>query len=487
MKLTRLPVLFVFGAAAAAHAAAPNLIANPEFQADLLGWMGQGGAISRVARDVFGRADSGSAQLAAALGTNVTLAQCVALPANANVDFGAWIEIPSFQEVTGSAVVKLEWWSEPSCGGMQLDVPAETATISATGRWSYAAQRDVTPPQGAKSAKLRAMSLPNAVGFLVEFDSVFAAPAGALFVPAVGELVVADGSKKIVKVEPETGAQRLLTELGYFARPTGVAIDADGLLWVVNAVGSIPLVMVDPATGLQAAPATSGAALASPWDVDVAPDGSLWIAGNGLWQVTLPDGNVALRKPLATTAYGMSIDANPATGAAVLVSLALGNAGLADFDVASGVLTPVAGTPTASGRYDYAVWMPAPDTSTRVFNEVEPIAPASCNAAASGVLAIDEGMLLPNPSLDGLFRCPRGLGGGETFAYASDGSAFTGSKEGQIIAVDRTGNQWLVTRSGFLVDPWDVEEVPEPAGGAAALVAASALAALAAGARSARR
>jgi hypothetical protein len=78
MKLRQIPALLVVGAAAA-HAAAPNLIANPELEANLSGWTGQGGAISRVASDVFGRADSGSAQLTASLGTNVTLAQCVAL------------------------------------------------------------------------------------------------------------------------------------------------------------------------------------------------------------------------------------------------------------------------------------------------------------------------------------------------------------------------------------------------------------------------
>ena len=484
MKLRQIPALLVVGAAAA-HAAAPNLIANPELEANLSGWTGQGGAISRVASDVFGRADSGSAQLTASLGTNVTLAQCVALPANAHIDFGAWIQIPSFQEpVTGTAVVKLEWWNEPSCAGTQLDVPAETATISATGRWSYAALRDVTPPDGAKSAKLRAMALPNAAGFLVQVDSVFAAPAGALFVPAVGELVVADGSKKIVKVEPETGAQRLITSDVYLARPTGVAIDADGLLWVVTPVGSALLVSVDPATGLQEPLVTTGAALDSPWDVDVADDGSLWIAGDGLWQVTLPAGNVVLRKSLATTAYALMVDPNPATGETALVSLALGSSGLADFDVASGDLTAVAGTPTAPGRYDYGIWMP-PDSSTRVFTEVEPIAPSSCNAVASGVLAIDGGP----PILGGNFRCPRGLatGGPDDPGYVSDGSAFTGSQEGQIIAVTRYGDQSLVTRSGFLVDPWDVEVVPEPAGDAALLAAAGALAALVTAAKTASR
>lgn len=212
MTLRRTPILLLLVAtvlllsATGSHAAAPNLIINPEREADLSSWSGQGGALSWVTLDVFGRADSGSAQLAAALGTNVTLAQCVALPANAHVDFGAWVEIPSFQEVTGSAVVKLEWWSELSCGGTQLDVATESATITATGRWSYAAQRNVTASGGAKSAKLRAISQPDAQGFLVEFDSLFVAPAGELFVPAVGEIVVADGSQKIVKVEPQMDA-----------------------------------------------------------------------------------------------------------------------------------------------------------------------------------------------------------------------------------------------------------------------------------------
>jgi hypothetical protein len=471
MQLRFIPALLWVGAASAALAA-PNQVANPELESDLSGWMGQGGSISQVALDAFGRADSGSAQLTASLGGSVTLYQCVAVAANIDVDFGAWVEIPSFQEATGSAVVKLEWWSEPGCAGSQIDVPAETATISAVGTWSYAALRNVTPPEGAHSAKLRAMNLPDAADFIVHFDSLFAAPAGALFVPAVGEIVVADGSKKIVKVEPETGAQRLISSGAYFARPTGVAIDGAGTLWVVSPVGT-PLVTVDPATGLQDAPMTTGATPSSPWDIDIAYDGSFWIAGNGLWELAMPGANVVLRKALANTAYGLFVDTNFATGETSIVTLALGGAGLADFDSGSGDLTPVAGTPTVSGRYDYGVWMPN-DSSTRVFTEVEPIAPSSCNGAASGVQAVDG----DPPIVGGNFRCPRGLatGGPDDPGYVSDGSAFTGSQEGQIIAIDRAGTQTLVTRSGFLVDPWDVEVVPEPGGVLGAIAAAGALA-----------
>ena len=473
MKPRFLPLLVPLFAAAAAHAAAPNLLANPEIESDLSGWMGQGGSISRIALDVFGREDSGSAQLIASLGGSVTLYQCVPVAAGTHLDFGAWVEIPSFQEVSGSAIVKLEWWSDPDCAGSLLDVPVETATVSAVGAWTYAAMRDVTPPEGTHSAKLRAMSQPAATGFIVYFDSLFAAPAGALFVPGVGDLVVADGSKKIVKVEHETGVQRLITSGIYFARPTGVAIDVAGKIWVVQPVGE-PLVMVDPATGGQEPPVTTGAALSAPRDIDVAYDGSIWIAGSGLWELAMPAGTVALRKSLASPAYGMNTDPNlQMGGATATVNLALGDAGLADYDVASGDLTPVAGTPTAQGRYDYGVWMPN-DSSTRVFTEIEPIAPSSCNAAASGVLAIDGGP----PSLDDHFRCPRGLGVGDPDApgYVSDASAFTGSTEGQILTIDRDGNQQLVTRSGFLVDPWDVEVVPEPGGVLGAIAAAGALA-----------
>ena len=59
-----------------------------------------------------------------------------------------------------------------------------------------------------------------------------------------------------------------------------------------------------------------------------------------------------------------------------------------------------------------------------------------------GGSAVDEGVLRPNPSVGGLFRCPPGLGADEEFAYATDGTAFTGSQEVQIIEVDRPGNQW---------------------------------------------
>lgn len=44
-----------------------------------------------------------------------------------------------------------------------------------------------------------------------------------------------------------------------------------------------------------------------------------------------------------------------------------------------------------------------------------------------------------------------------------------------------------MTRSGFLIDPWDVEVVLESAGDTSVLAAAGALAALATGAKTARR
>jgi MYXO-CTERM domain-containing protein len=438
--------------------------------------MGQGGTITQVVRDVFGREDATeSAQLTASLGGAVTLYQCVALPAGANVDFGGWVEIPSFQEVTGSAVVRLEWWSDPACTETQLDVPAETATATATGRWSALALRGVTPPVGAREAKLRATNLPNATGFQVRFDSLFVAAAGALFVPQIGDLVEADGWQKIVKVETSAGVQRLVTSGVYLARPTGVAIGADGKIWVTCPVGT-PLVAVDPATGAQEPPATSGATLASPWDIDAAPDGSFWIAGNGLWQ--LEGSALTLRKALPSVAYGMHVDPDwDAGGSARLVALALGSAGLTDYEAASGDLVPVGSTPSAAGRYDYGVWTP-PSSGTRVFTEIEPIAPSGCNAAASGVRSVDDGLPLPDPSLDGSFRCPRGLAVGDPDApgFVSDASAFTGSQEGQIISIERNGQQTLVTRGGFLVDPWDLEVVPEPHGLAAGLAVLAALA-----------
>lgn len=75
----------------------------------------------------------------------------------------------------------------------------------------------------------------------------------------------------------------------------------------------------------------------------------------------------------------------------------------------------------------------------------------------------------------------------DSAVYVSDASAFTESREGQIIAIDREGTQMLVTRSGFLAGPWVVAVVPEPAGDRALLVAAGALTALVYRAQSSRR
>jgi MYXO-CTERM domain-containing protein len=461
---------------APSRAVAENLVVNPEFDADADGWSG-GAHIAKEwqAEDVFQSAASGSVAVINEWTIAVIdgIQQCFSVSPGSSLDFGGWLQVPAGQPATVAANIQLVWRPDPGCEGTSLG-SSSTPWVTETERWIYQEMRGVGVPPAAQSASLN-LNVLNDTGASVEadFDSAFLAPSGSIFEPAAGDLVIADGAGKLVKVDPANGVQRLLASGDLLGRSTGVALARDGSLYATNQFGN-SLIRVDPRTGSQTAVALSGDALDNPRDVDAASDGTLWVVGRGLWKITLgspASGSSArlldLDDSLATSVQPFESGGHVTSGYLVAgVDSALG------FDVASSTTTPY-GVPTAVGRSAFGIW--AANPLGFFFTEIEIADLVGCNAAASG-LRVFSVFGQDAISLDGEMRCPRAVVGDGSAFFVTDAELFFASTDGKVVRIDGAGTQTLVTRQGHLGDPWDVELAPEPDG--AALAGAAVLAAL---------
>ncbi len=156
-----------------------------------------------------------------------------------------------------------------------------------------------------------------------------------------GDFFVADYSNRIVRVDPNTGAQTLISEGGVFTGaydPYGIAIAANGDLIVTGFQSGIT--RVNPYTGVQTTISSAGLlAGTSPEGIAVAANGQLFVAapGSGVIRVDPVTGNqtlissadllgngiaIAPNGDLFVTNYGYSriVRVNPVTGAQTEVS-----------------------------------------------------------------------------------------------------------------------------------------------------------------------
>jgi sugar lactone lactonase YvrE len=96
---------------------------------------------------------------------------------------------------------------------------------------------------------------------------------------APGDILVADSNAGIIKVDPTSGAQTIVSSGGSFSSPNGMAIAANGDLLIADGGGKI--IRVDPASGFQEI-VTSGGSLVGPVDVVILPDRNLLVLDFGL-------------------------------------------------------------------------------------------------------------------------------------------------------------------------------------------------------------
>jgi glucose/arabinose dehydrogenase len=69
--------------------------------------------------------------------------------------------------------------------------------------------------------------------------------------------VVDHGSAKVVRVDPATGHQHVVTSGGHLRAPINIAQDQDGNVLVVDAVGD-KLIRIEPDSGVQTIVAHAG-------------------------------------------------------------------------------------------------------------------------------------------------------------------------------------------------------------------------------------
>jgi hypothetical protein len=91
-----------------------------------------------------------------------------------------------------------------------------------------------------------------------------------------GALYVSElGARAVIRVDPVSGAETVVSEGGHFVSPSGIARSGDGHLLVVDH-GSDKVIHVDPATGHQHL-ISSGGHLQAPVDIAQEPDGKILV------------------------------------------------------------------------------------------------------------------------------------------------------------------------------------------------------------------
>ncbi|HYN91216.1 MAG TPA: hypothetical protein VER75_04780, partial [Thermoleophilaceae bacterium] len=141
---------------------------------------------------------------------------------------------------------------------------------------------------------------------------------GSLLVADMGEYATPsdrtpDG--RIVRVDPVTGRQSLLTQGNLLVDPAGLAIAPDGLVYVVENVGTTGqpgVVSVNPATGEQTL-VTQGGQLCYPFGIAVHPNGSVLVTSFGSFN----DGTTVVN---CTHDFGALVRVNPVTNAQTILS-----------------------------------------------------------------------------------------------------------------------------------------------------------------------
>jgi sugar lactone lactonase YvrE len=186
---------------------------------------------------------------------------------------------------------------------------------------AYVANSVVTKQSAASPVVLRANP---ATGALAEISrnglqgDLFRHPYD-IAVAADGSLLVADmGSYatpsdrtpdgRIIRVDPVTGQQSLVTSGNLLVDPAGLAIAPGGLIYVIENVGTIGqpgVVSVDPATGAQTL-VTQGGQLCYPFGIAVHPNGSVLVTDYG----DFSDGTTVIN---CTHDFGALVKVNPVT------------------------------------------------------------------------------------------------------------------------------------------------------------------------------
>ena len=160
--------------AAAATAAAQNLLTNGSFDGGLSGWNYPGYTSIDWTLDATGGGSSGSAKaVIPATYSRAALGQCVAVQGGVQYTAGGKVLIPTGQASTGAVWLFVQFLSSTDCNGGFL-IEAETPELSATTGWEQVDTGAVTAPSTARTAYLAAwVDNHGAADFKANFDDMF--------------------------------------------------------------------------------------------------------------------------------------------------------------------------------------------------------------------------------------------------------------------------------------------------------------------------
>lgn len=247
-----------------------------------------------------------------------------------------------------------------------------------------------------------------------------------------GELLVADSaafsqtrnSGGVIRVDPATGAQTIVSEGGWLVTPHGVTVDSAGRILVVdvNAFGGPGgVVRINPANGAQTVVSREGF-FSTPVGIDVEADGDIVVADDdafgGRGGVIRVDPNTGAQSIVSSGGafvdpYGLGVRA----GGAILV---------ADQDAYPD------GSGVCGGGF--------PQNGRGGVIRVDPVSGAQTKITSSGHLCDPDGAeVAPNGGF-----------------YIADLSAFASGHGGVICVVPDTGTQHAISQAGSFRQPADV-------------------------------
>lgn len=256
-----------------------------------------------------------------------------------------------------------------------------------------------------------------------------------LGIDAAGNIIVLDkdrtvwpSSGQIIKVNPADGSQAVISEAGLFVNPMGLAIDASGQIIVADqqyaTTGGI--IKVDPITGAQTVIA-SGGSISVPSDVTIDGAGNLYVTSAPTKDVLA----VVKVHPVTGAQTVMSSNPAPCWYSGILFHEETGNVFVDELYHLNGVI-----------RVDLSTGVQTTLTSGINFQD-----PYNLDSDAAGDLVVADSMW-----------------------YGA----------GRIIKVDPvTGAQTLISSGGLLVDPAGIAVYPIPEPATLSLLALSGLGLLA--------
>lgn len=253
----------------------------------------------------------------------------------------------------------------------------------------------------------------------------FVGHAGALTLNR-GDILIADGqANAIIRVDPATGAQTVISSGGSLLGPIGLALDAAGNILVVNYARDV--IRVDPVTGVQTV-VSSGGFFVIPYDIAIDAAGQILVVD--------------------TDAFGGSggiIRVDPVTGAQTAVSSGgnfQGPAGIT-LDAAGQIFVADADAFGGSGgiiRVD-----PVTGAQTVVSSGGDFVGPVRIAVGSTGQLFVsDQSAFRTGTTVGGIFQVDP-VTGAQTVIYNSSGGGFPQGLQG--IALDGAG-QILVAFQG---------------------------------------